>query len=196
MALLLYDNPNSGNALKVRFLMRDLGLEWETHEVPLSRPRPAWYLKLNALGGVPTLDDNGFVLTESNTILRYLAQREGRVDLYPDGPRERARVDEFLDRWSATLRPALKRYETTASQTLDATARAAVATEIGPILTTLETLLDPGAFALGDLTLADFAAAPALHRSIASSLDLSPFPTIAAWRAAVLVRPALRLSLP
>ena len=111
MALLLYDNPASGNALKVRFLLHELGLEWETREVPLARPRPDWYLAVNPLGGVPTLDDDGFVLTESNTILRYLAQREGRTDLYPDQPRERAAVDEFLDRWSLTFRPALKRFE-------------------------------------------------------------------------------------
>ena len=110
MALLLYDNPASGNALKVRFLLRELGLEWATREVPLARPRPDWYLAVNPLGGVPTLDDDGFVLTESNTILRYLAQREGRTDLYPDEPRERARVDEFLDRWSLTFRPALKTF--------------------------------------------------------------------------------------
>ena len=33
----------------------------------------------NPLGGVPTLDDDGLVMAESNAILRYLAQREGRT---------------------------------------------------------------------------------------------------------------------
>ena len=59
---------------------------------------------MNPLGGVPALDDDGLVMAESNAILRYLALREGRDDLYPSAPAERAPVDEFLDRFAVTLR--------------------------------------------------------------------------------------------
>jgi glutathione S-transferase len=67
--------PASGNALKVRFLLAELGLDYEIVEVPRPRPRPDWYLELNPAGGVPTLVDGDLVLSESNAILRYLAQR-------------------------------------------------------------------------------------------------------------------------
>ncbi|MDX6553192.1 MAG: glutathione S-transferase, partial [Gaiellales bacterium] len=81
--LALYDHPISSNALKVRFMLAELGLPYERRNVPIERPRPQWYVDVNPLGGIPTVDDDGFVLTESNSILRYLANREGRDDLYP-----------------------------------------------------------------------------------------------------------------
>src|SRR5450432_113153 len=103
-AMLLYDNPVSTNALKVRFLLAELGLAYDRREVPLALPRPDWHLAQNPIGGVPTLSDDGLVLAESNAILRYLAQREGRGDLYPSAPAERAPVDQFLDRFATALR--------------------------------------------------------------------------------------------
>src|SRR5262249_53069124 len=110
----LYDNPASSNALKVRFLLAELGLAYEREEVPIARPRPAAYVALNPFTGIPTLDDDGFVLTESNAILRYLAQREGRDDLYPSEPRAQARVNELLDRFAQTVRPAFFKHEAAA----------------------------------------------------------------------------------
>ena len=89
--MLLYDNPASSNALKVRFLLAELGLAYDRHEVPMLRPRPDDYVALNPFTGIPTLDDDGFVLTESNAILRYLALREKpRGPLSDRAPRARA----------------------------------------------------------------------------------------------------------
>ena len=112
--MLLYDNPVSSNALKVRFLLAELGLGYDRHEVPMLRPRPAEYVAINPLAGIPTLDDDGFVVTESNAILRYLALRAGREDLYPTEPRGHARVNELLDRFALTIRPAFFKHEAAA----------------------------------------------------------------------------------
>ena len=111
MALVLYDNPVSSNALKARFGLTEMGLAYERRTVPCDQPRPDWYLAVNPVGGIPTLDDDGFVVAESSAILRYLAAREGRDDLYPTSRDERAPIDVFLDRWSLTFRPAFFRYE-------------------------------------------------------------------------------------
>ena len=48
--------------------------------------------------------DGDLELGESNAMLRYLANREGRTDLYPAEPAERARVDWALDAWSTQFR--------------------------------------------------------------------------------------------
>ena len=57
MGLLLYDNPVSSNALKVRFMLAELGLGYERRTVPFDLPRPDWYLAVNPVGGIPALDD-------------------------------------------------------------------------------------------------------------------------------------------
>ncbi|XP_043094620.1 glutathione S-transferase theta-1-like [Puntigrus tetrazona] len=52
--------------------------------------------KLNPMQRVPVLDDNGFVLTESDAILKYLATVYNAPDhWYPKLPQKRAKVDEY-----------------------------------------------------------------------------------------------------
>lgn len=73
----LYGTPGSGNCHKVRLLLSMLGLEWQ--EVGIDLPRgehkePA-FLLLNPLGKVPVIDDDGYVLRDSQAILVYLARK-------------------------------------------------------------------------------------------------------------------------
>jgi glutathione S-transferase len=198
--LRLHDNPISSNALKVRFLLAELGLDYERVPVPISRPRPDAYVALNPVAGIPTLEDDGFVLAESNTILRYLAEREGRDDLRGAGPRGRARVDELLDRFTTTFRPALFRVEAPALGYTPAVgfggaprdperAREREA-EIAPQLAVLESLLPDDGFALGGLTIADCAMAPALSRTQHTRMDLGPYPRLRRLRDALVALPA------
>ena len=206
MALLLYDNPTSSNALKARFLLAELGLACERRTVPYDVPRPDWYLAVNPIGGIPTLDDDGFVLSESNAILRYLANREGRGDLYPTDPSGRARVDMMLDRWSLTFRPAFFRHEKEAlgfapgkgmgGREPDPEAAARVAEEIAPTLQTLDGLVDPSGYALGAFTIADAAAGPVLFRTTKTGLDLVPYPNVLRWRETVTARQAFTAAQP
>ena len=200
MGLLLYDNPISSNALKVRFMLAEVGLGYERHPVPFDLPRPDWYLAVNPVGGIPTLDDGGFVVSESNTIVRYLAAREGRDDLYPTDLRARAAIDEFLDRWALTFRPAFFRHESPAlgfvpgkgmlggEPRLDELP--AVVEAITATLRLLDEIVDPSGFALGRFTVADVAAAPILFRTTKTGLDLAPYRNISRWRETVLARPS------
>ena len=200
MAIVLYDNPRSSNALKARFLLAELGLTYERRLVPFDLPRPDPYLALNPVGGIPTLDDDGFVLAESNAILRYLAARERRDDLFPAAAAERARVDELLDRWSLTFRPAFFRYESAAlgfvlgkgfgAREPDASELPEIAAAIDAPLRTLDALVDGSGLALGSFTIADVCAAPVLFRTTHTGLDLSPYPNVERWRDTVTERPA------
>mmetsp|Transcript_35923 Transcript_35923/g.40862 ORF Transcript_35923/g.40862 Transcript_35923/m.40862 type:complete len:238 (-) Transcript_35923:982-1695(-) len=63
------------------------------------------FLKMNPLGQIPVLDDNGFYLTESHAILRYLAQKYS-VDSQWFGkkPTETAKIDEYLGWHSEVFR--------------------------------------------------------------------------------------------
>lgn len=190
--MILFDNPRSSNALKVRFLLAELGVPHERREVPLSRPRPDWYLALNPVGGIPAIDDDGFVLAESNTILRYVAGREGRTDLYPADAAGRARVDEFLDRWSATFRPAFYRVEAHVfgfGGPVDPDAARAAAAAAADTLLLLDSLV-AGDTVLGTLTIADFAVAPVLFRAAALPIDLNAYLQLTQLRASLTGRPS------
>ncbi len=200
MALLLYDNPVSSNALKARFMLSELGLGYERRTVPFDLPRPDWYLAVNPVGGIPALADGDLVLAESNAILRYLASREQRDDLYPAALRARAAVDELLDRWALTFRPAFFRFEAPALGFVpgrgmgggppDPAALPAIADAIAPTLRLLDGLIAPSGLALGTFTIAAVAAAPVLYRTAHTRLDLRPYPNLERWRDTLVARPA------
>lgn len=201
MALVLYNAPGSGNALKVRFLLAELGLEYETVEVPLEeRPRPEWYRRLNPVGGVPTLVDGELVLAESNAILRYLVAREGRDDLYPSELRARARVDWLLDAWSTVVRPAIFPLERAAGlsgeRDDDAVGRLRPPTETA--LDAVEQLVAENGTMTGAFTIADVCAAPTLFRSanLPLPIDFSRWPRLSRIRDTVTSRPAFRAAGP
>lgn len=200
MALTLYSMPASGNALKVRFLLAELGLAYETVEVPRPRPRPDWYLELNPTGGVPTLVDGDFVLSESNAILRYLARREGRDDLYPADLRASAFVDRLLDNWSTLVRPALFPLEN-ACGLFDQPDDSQVEPNIPPAtaaLLAVENVIADNGTMTGSFTIADICAAPTLFRSakLDLPLDWSALPRLAAVREAVSSHPAFLAAAP
>lgn len=54
------------------------------------------FTAINPNQQVPMLDDDGFLLTESSAILKYLADKTGS-STYPKELKERARVNELMD---------------------------------------------------------------------------------------------------
>ncbi len=52
------------------------------------------FLKMNPMHAAPTMDDNGFVLTESRAMLMYLAEKYGsnRTGFWPSDEAKRARI--------------------------------------------------------------------------------------------------------
>ena len=61
------------------------------------------YLALNPNGLVPTISDDGFVLWESNAIVRYLAARHGSGTMWPEDLREHADAERWMDWQLGTL---------------------------------------------------------------------------------------------
>jgi glutathione S-transferase len=204
--LTLYGYPRSSNALKVRFLLEELGLAYEHALVPIPEPRPASYLVLNPMGKVPTLVDDGITLTESHAILRYLARREGRHDLYGPTPGEAAHVDEWLDRFALVLRPAFFSHEAVALHYVagqgftpelgDPEGARARAERIAPTLRQFDALVSPDGAVLGRFTIGDCAIAPILYRTLRSGLDLAPYPNLLGLRETLVARPGFQAAGP
>ncbi|HYP75729.1 MAG TPA: glutathione S-transferase family protein [Polyangiaceae bacterium] len=74
---LLYDYAFSGNCYKVRLLLSQLGIEYETRAVDIiaGEARQPWFSSKNPLGQVPVLElPDGTCLRESSAILMHLAE--------------------------------------------------------------------------------------------------------------------------
>jgi glutathione S-transferase len=201
VGIVLYSHPGSSNALKVRFLLAELGLSYETVEVPFDEwPRPAWYRELNPVGRIPTLRDGDLVLAESNAILRYLVARDARWDLYPQELDARARVDWLLDAWSTVVRPAVAPLERAAGLLgeRDDTAVERLRPAAEAALDAVEQLVADNGTMAGTFTIADVCAAPALFRSgnLPLPLDVSRWPRLERVRETVTSRPAFRAAGP
>lgn len=101
--LKIYGRANSINVRKVLWICDEIGIpfareDWGRGFRPTSEPE---FQKVSVFGVVPVIDDDGFVLRESNTIVRYLAAKHGRADLYPTDLKSRASVEAWMD-WGAT----------------------------------------------------------------------------------------------
>ncbi|HYQ47322.1 MAG TPA: glutathione S-transferase family protein [Polyangiaceae bacterium] len=93
----LYFNPLSPNVRRVRLTAAVLGIELEEKLLDFSKGehKNPEYLALNPNGAVPTLVDGDFVLTESRSIMQYLASKKPESGLLPRD--EAARAD--VTRW-------------------------------------------------------------------------------------------------
>jgi glutathione S-transferase len=157
--LALYDNVDSTNANKVRFLLAELGLDYETRTLRL-HDTPPEYRQVHPFGLVPALVDGELMVTESNVALRYLAEREGRHDLRGEDPVRRARIDVVLDSLSLELRPALWEVERFMVYGEVVDDRSDRLERLSAAASAYDRLLDvEGPFALGTFTIADCAIA-------------------------------------
>lgn len=74
----LYDYELSANCYKQRLMMSLLGLEYESVPVdffPGREHKTDDFKKINPLGHIPVIDDDGYVLWDAHAILIYLAAR-------------------------------------------------------------------------------------------------------------------------
>ena len=94
----LYMAAPSGNAHKATLMLSLLGLDHEPVPVnlPEKQQKTPEYLAMNPLGLVPTLDDDGVVIRDSQAILCYLARKYGDGSWLPDDPIGLGHVMEWL----------------------------------------------------------------------------------------------------
>jgi glutathione S-transferase len=101
--LKIYGYALSINVRKVLWMCEELGLAFEREDWGGSfrSTSDPHFRALNPVGMVPVIDDDGVVVWESNTIVRYLAASRGRTDLLPSAPAPRAHVEQWMD-WQAS----------------------------------------------------------------------------------------------
>lgn len=103
--LKIWGREDSLNVQKVMLCVRELGIPFEhinagRHYGILDEP---WYLAMNPNGLCPTIDDDGFVLWESNAIVKYLCAKHSPGNLSPTDPLEYADADRWMSWQGSTL---------------------------------------------------------------------------------------------
>src|SRR5215468_538274 len=101
----IWGRNNSINVQKVMWAVGELKLPHERIDIggPFGRNKEPPYLAMNPNGVVPTLEeDDGFILWESNSIVRYLASRHGVGTLEPSDLRIRSSAQRWMD-WNLTV---------------------------------------------------------------------------------------------
>lgn len=105
----IWGRKDSSNVQKVLWCCGELGVAFERIDLGGSfggnKEKP--YLDLNPNGLVPTIDDGGFILWESNSIMRYLIDKYGQGKLLPSSPEGRANANRWMDWQLTTMGPAM-----------------------------------------------------------------------------------------
>jgi glutathione S-transferase len=107
--LKIWGRNTSINVQKTLWAVSELGLPHERIDIGGSfgkNNEPA-YLAMNPNGLVPTLEEDDFLLWESNSVVRYLAAKYGPGTLEPVDLRERASASRWMDWQLTTAGPAI-----------------------------------------------------------------------------------------
>ncbi len=103
----LYDYWRSSAAYRIRIALNLKGLAAQQHLVNLreGEQKSASYRRMNALGRVPTLVDDGQAFTQSLAILEYLEERYPEPPLLPEDVAARARVRALAQLVACDIHP-------------------------------------------------------------------------------------------
>ena len=189
----LLGRATSGNVQKVIFLLEELGLPYERKDYgrQFQNTTTPEYAALNPMQKVPTLVDGDTVVWQSNTILRYLANKT-RSPLYPADSAQRSQVERWMDWVLAELNPAYLAGFRDAKKA-EAERAPDTATNLANELKLLEGALAKTAWVAGaQFSLADIALGPIVKRCIGFPLGLPASPKTQAWVAELQKRPAFQ----
>jgi glutathione S-transferase len=201
----LHVAPPSPRAFKVLAVARHLGLDVAVCPVDLlhgAHLRPE-FTALNPNQKMPVLEDDGFVLWESNAIAQYLAAQKPEAGLLPSDARGRAEVSRWQFWESAHWDPAcatliferlLKKVLGQGEPTPSEVAKGEA--EVRRYSRVLNGWLAGRRFLCGEqLTLADFSVGAWLNYAARAAYPIDDLRNVARWYAGLMERPAWRESI-
>lgn len=191
--LTIWGRLNSHNVKKVAWFAEELGADYRRIDIGGQFGMDAAYLAKNPNALIPTIEDDGLVLWESNAILRYLAARHGGERWWPADPAIRAIADRWMD-WQAgyadAQRNAFIHCIRKPAAERDLSAIAASAAACAKILTVPERYLGEqpwlsgNEFGIGDIPMGVY-----IHSWFTLPIERPVFPNIKNWYARLRERP-------
>jgi len=198
--LTIWGRANSLNVQKVMWCIAELAIPHRRIDIGGAfggNDRPEYRAK-NPNGLVPVLEqDDGFILWESNTIVRYLAAKYGAGTLWPEDPARRADAERWMD-WSLTtvqgaVNPMFMGLIRQAPEKRDMTAIEAARLKSEEVWKIAEARLADRPYFGGDaLTIGDIPMGAWFYRWFNLPIAHQRFPALEAWYASLAAREGFR----
>jgi len=188
--LKIYGANLSSPANKIRMTAHVLDLEYEYIQINIreGENRTKEYLAVHPAGKVPAIDDDGFVLFESDAIIKYLATSEAS-SLYPDDIKQRAIIDQWIDFVSIHVSGAMGRvvfnrvFASFAKVPVDERSLNDGIKFLGRFLPVIDQQLSKSKYLAGErFSLADIDLLASIDPAEVADIDLSPYEHIVKWR--------------
>ncbi|OCA54427.1 glutathione S-transferase family protein [Photorhabdus namnaonensis] len=197
--LTIWGRKNSSNVKKVLWCLKELDVPYNQVDIggkfgKLDDPQ---YLKMNPNGQIPCLQEDNFVLWESNAIVRYLAAKFGKDMLYPQDLQERANADKWMDWVGSHLFPHIKQlvigFVRTPEAERDQKQIEQTLTEIEKLMKVLDNTLAEQKYLSGDkFGMADIALGPMIYPWLNIPIKRPSLPNIERWYQLMAERPAFK----
>jgi glutathione S-transferase len=198
--LTIWGRATSTNVQKVLWACDELGLAYKRIDIggAFGGTDDPSYRAKNPNGLIPTLEDDDFVLWESNAILRYLAAGDAQCRLLPAdlNRRERANIDRWLDWQLVSLGLALRALFILLNRAgkLASEAEITAATKnASAMFWILDAHLATQRYAGGDrFTLADIPIGISAHRWFSLGVQRPVMPALETWYERISGRPGFQ----
>ena len=194
--LKIWGRVNSVNVKKAMWCVAELGIPYERIDAGMQYGvvNTPEYRKLNPTGLVPTIDDDGFTLWESHTIVRYLCAKHSAGTLWPTDLRARADAERWMD-WAFAFQSAMRNVFwgliRTPPEKRDANAIEDGKKKTIALLPVLEQALARQPYVAGkSFTMGDIPIGCEVQRYMRVPIERPPFPAVEAWFGRLRQRPA------
>jgi len=193
----IWGRANSINVMKVLWTSDECGLKYERVDVggAFGGNDQKWYLDMNPNGVVPTIDDGGRIIYESNTIVRYLSAKYAAGSLWPNDPGQRSEADRWMDWQNSTINGPMRDVfwglVRTPPEKRDMAAINKAAAEAGKLFGRLDEKLAGKLYVAGQhFTMGDIPVGCFAHRWFALPIERPDLKNVKAWYERLKTRPA------
>lgn len=193
----VWGRTNSVNVKKALWCLEELGLETERIDAGMQHGvvNTPGYRGMNPNGLVPTLEEDGFVLWESHSIVRYLAAKHGKGVLWPQDERARAVANQWMD-WAFTfqagVRDAFWNLIRVPAEKRDAKAVEASRIRSGELAGILDAALAGRMYVAGPFSMGDIPIGCEVQRWMRLPIERPKLPDLEAWFERLCARPAFK----
>ena len=184
----IWGRMSSINVRKVVWTAQELGLEFQRTEAggKFGVVKTPEYIRLNPNSLIPVIEDDSYVLWESNVVVRYLCAKHSLGTLYPEELQQRFDAERWMDWQQTAFNPAglgaFWQLIRTAPETRDQALHEKSITAVEPLLQSLDAHLAGRSYMTGEhFTMADIPIACEVHRWFGLPQPRKAWPNIERW---------------